>query len=438
MFEIFFLIPVLIVAGVWGFILMNVRKNSKEILDDDVLSNDEKLLDDAKSSMRIVRFMGILLILIVAVFAIIAVNSLHPFIHFSVIGFALAAGGFLFAYLGFALGRLLSGSKDNPQDKDRNFAGKALMISFMTSGIIVMIIGIIVCISEPKTQAVKEDFSKAVRDELAKRAAEEEAESPEEIPQEISADEPEILKFVDVFGEEYEVEINPNIPKQDYDNGAFHTEGSGLAYDDAKYTSRFGIDVSKHQGDIDWETVKAQGVDFAFVRIGYRGYGEEGNINLDQKFYQNIEGAQAAGIHVGVYFFSQAINEEEAIEEANFVINALEGYDLQMPVVYDPESILDDVARTDDVSGEQFTKNAVAFCDVIKENGFWPMVYSNMLWEAYELNLTQLPNIPVWYADYEPYPQTPYYFSVWQYTNEGTLEGIDGPVDLNIELLIKQ
>ena len=243
------------------------------------------------------------------------------------------------------------------------------------------------------------------------------------------------LDFVDVFGEHYETTIKPDVPKHDYLNDGFIRDGYKLTYEDDNYTSRLGIDVSRHQGKINWEKVKAQGVEFAFLRIGYRGYGSEGKICLDQRFYENIKGAQDVGIDVGVYFFSQAISEEEALEEAKFVIDALDGYTLQLPVVYDPESILDDVARTDDVSGEQFTKNTIVFCDSIKENGYEPMIYSNMLWEAFEFDLSQLTEIPIWYADYEEFPQTPYHFVFWQYTNEGRISGIDGNMDLDIQII---
>lgn len=140
---------------------------------------------------------------------------------------------------------------------------------------------------------------------------------------------------------------------------------------------------------------------------------------------------------MGVYFFAQAINEEEAKEEAEFVLEHIAGYELQLPVVYDPESILDDEARTDDVSGEQFTKNTEVFCSMIEEAGYQPMIYSNMLWEAYELNLEYLEGYPIWYADYEPLPQTPYHFDFWQYTNEGSVDGIEGRTDLNIQLIPK-
>ncbi len=253
----------------------------------------------------------------------------------------------------------------------------------------------------------------------------------EELPQ------PVILEFVDVFGESYETTIKEDVPKHEYDKGKFVRDGNKLSYDDEKYTSRLGIDVSRHQGKINWEEVKAYGVDFAFIRIGYRGYGNAGNINLDKRFYENIKGAQSVGIDVGVYFFSQAINEEEALEEAKFVIDSLRGYELQLPVVYDPESILDDVARTDDVTGEQFTKNTIVFCDAIRENGYEPMIYSNMLWETFEFDLSQLTDLPIWYADYEALPQTPYHFIFWQYTNEGRVKGIDGNMDLNIQIIEK-
>lgn len=163
----------------------------------------------------------------------------------------------------------------------------------------------------------------------------------------------------------------------------------------------------------------------------------EGTLNLDKRFHENIKAAQQAGLDVGVYFFSQAVNEEEAREEADFVLKHLKGYDLELPVAYDPESILYDEARTDDVTGEQFTKNAEVFCRRIRKAGYEPMIYSNMLWEAFELDLEKLSEYPVWYADYEPLPQTPYDFAMWQYTSSGKVDGIEGSVDLNIQFIEK-
>lgn len=257
-------------------------------------------------------------------------------------------------------------------------------------------------------------------------AAEKENEEPE----------PEILHFVDVYQNPYQVEINPNVEKHDYKDEAFVHNGERLSYEgDSNYTYRLGVDVSEHQGYVDWQALKDSGFEFAFIRLGYRGYGQEGRICLDREFHRNIQNAQAAGLDVGVYFFAQAVNEEEALEEANFVLQNLEGYTLQLPVVYDPESILDDEARTDNVSGEQFTKNTEVFCSAVADAGYDPMIYANMLWEAFELDLEELSEYPLWYADYEPTPQTPYHFRFWQYTNQGQVPGITGNTDLNIEMM---
>ena len=251
--------------------------------------------------------------------------------------------------------------------------------------------------------------------------------------------EPEILHFVDVYQNPYQVEINPNVEKHDYKDEAFVHNGDRLSYEgDSNYTYRLGVDVSEHQGYVDWQALKDSGFEFAFIRLGYRGYGQEGRICLDREFHRNNQNAQAAGFDVGVYFFAQAVNEEEALEEANFVLQNLDGYTLQLPVVYDPESILDDEARTDNVSGEQFTKNTEVFCSAVADAGYDPMIYANMLWEAFELDLEELSEYPLWYADYEPAPQTPYHFRFWQYTNQGQVPGITGNTDLNIEMVPKE
>lgn len=255
--------------------------------------------------------------------------------------------------------------------------------------------------------------------------------------QEASVEEPYEFRFVDVFGEEYETTIKVDFPKTVYEYDHFVFENGKAYYEDDGYSSRQGIDVSNHQGYIDWEKVKKAGIDFAIIRIGYRGYAQEGTLNIDKEFQRNIQNAQAAGIDVGVYIFSQAICDDEAKEEAEFVIKNLEGYELQLPVVYDPESILNAKARTDDVPGEQFTKNTTIFCEMIKNAGYEPMIYSNMLWEAFEFDMEQLNEYPFWYADYEMLPQTPYAFEMWQYSNKGRVDGINGVVDLDIQFIRK-
>lgn len=164
-------------------------------------------------------------------------------------------------------------------------------------------------------------------------------------------------------------------------------------------------------------------------------------MKADDKAVTNIKNAQAAGLDVGVYFFSQAVSEAEAVEEADFCFDILaeagitDASQLDMPVVFDPESILHDDSRTDNVSGEQFTKNCIAFCNEVESRGFDSMIYANTTWEAYMLDLGKLHDYPIWYADYAQEVQSPYDYVMWQYSEKGEVPGIDGPVDLNIQYI---
>lgn len=285
-------------------------------------------------------------------------------------------------------------------------------------------------------EKMQETLTESVLNEIP--AAEQDWENSIAAETEETAAEENILHFVDVFGQEYEVWIEPDIEMHEYDLSAFRWEENRMTYvGDEDFTYRQGLDVCHHHETIDWKKVKAAGFDFVFIRLGYRGYGQEGVIRLDREFEENIKNAGEEGFDIGVYFYAQAVNEEEAREEAEFVLENLEGHELQLPVVYDPENVLDAEARTDDVTGEQFTKNAVVFCETIKAAGYQPAIYCNMLWQAYKLDLAQFSEYPIWYADYEPQPQTPYRFEFWQYTNTATVDGIEGPVDLDIQLIRK-
>ncbi|MCR4890794.1 MAG: glycoside hydrolase family 25 protein [Lachnospiraceae bacterium] len=243
---------------------------------------------------------------------------------------------------------------------------------------------------------------------------------------------PKELDFIDAWGEWHHMIVNQNVPPCPYDWNKMSRDSRDFPlYDDENYVIHRGIDVSHHQNDIDWQKVKDQGFDFAIIRIAYRGYGN-GTLNLDRMQNQNIRAAQQAGLSVGVYVFSQAITEAEALEEAELVISALKDVDLELPVVFDPELIRDDVARTDDISGNQFTRNTIAFCERVREAGFDPMVYSNLVWESEIFDMTEVSRYPIWYADCEPLPQTPYDFVFWQYDSEGKVDGVTGNVDMNI------
>ncbi|MGN1105111.1 MAG: glycoside hydrolase family 25 protein [Huintestinicola sp.] len=198
--------------------------------------------------------------------------------------------------------------------------------------------------------------------------------------------------------------------------------------------SRFGIDVSSYQQNIDWQAVKADGVEFAILRIGYRGY-ETGKMTEDKYFRKNLEGARAAGIETGVYFFSQALTPEEALEEADFVISLLSetGAELTFPIVFDWEFPTDeDPARTDGLSGEIQTACCRAFCDRVKEAGFEPMYYSTINTAIFRYDMGGLSDIPLWLADYNRTCNFTYDYRMWQYSCSGVVDGIEGLVDMNI------
>lgn len=196
-----------------------------------------------------------------------------------------------------------------------------------------------------------------------------------------------------------------------------------------------GIDVSEFNGSINWGFVKRAGVDFAMIRIGYRGYGQAGNFAEDAKFRTNITAAKKAGVPVGIYFFTQAITEAEAYEEADWVINRLKEYNIDYPVAIDVEK-LSNSGRTDGLTKNQRTLFAKIFCQRIQQAGYIPMVYTNIDGASNMLNMNDLQQFDTWIAHYKNNPTLkPSYdksYAMWQYTSTGTVNGILGNVDLNI------
>ncbi len=196
--------------------------------------------------------------------------------------------------------------------------------------------------------------------------------------------------------------------------------------------SHKGIDVSKFQEEIDWNKVKNAGVEYAFIRLGIRGY-TTGEIVLDETFEYNVEHALEENVDVGVYFFSQAVTEEEALEEADFVIETLEPYPINYPVVIDIEDVDSENARTNDLTAEERTRLVITFCNRIKEAGYTPMIYGNLKTFMLMLNIEQLEDYEKWFAFYSTEEfYYPYDFSVWQYSDSGRIDGIGKKVDLNI------
>lgn len=251
------------------------------------------------------------------------------------------------------------------------------------------------------------------------------------------------IKFLDAFKVEHEAMTDNSLKMHPYDVSKFVRKGSFMSYEDENYTSRVGIDVSHHQHIDDWKKVKEEGIDFAFIRIGARGYAEKGGLINDREFEYNIENAKKAGIDLGIYFYSQAVNVKEAEEEADFVLKSLKGRKLDLPVIYDPEHVFAEdevtkIGRNSKVTKEQFTENTLAFFKKIEKAGYKGGIYANMLWQTGEYDLSRLQDYPMWFADYEPKPQSPYAFEYWQYYNRGKLKSIKGYyIDMNIQLIKK-
>lgn len=194
-----------------------------------------------------------------------------------------------------------------------------------------------------------------------------------------------------------------------------------------------GIDVSKWQGEIDWEKVKNAGVDFVIIRCGYRG-STKGALIEDPMFAQNIKGASAAGLKVGVYFFTQALNEVEAVEEASMVVSLIRDYDLEYPVFIDTESAGGN-GRADNLDVETRTVVCKAFCATIQNAGYQSGVYASRNWYTERVQAEKLEDFVVWLAEYRSIPLYKGYYQMWQYTSKGEIDGIEGKVDLNLSYL---
>lgn len=241
-----------------------------------------------------------------------------------------------------------------------------------------------------------------------------------------------ILLNDSTLGEIWITELE-GVNKNELDPNGFTADSTFKYYTEkGKPASTEGVDVSEYNGKIDWKAVADSGVDFAMIRIGGRGYGEAGSLYADEKAIENLKGAQANGIKTGVYFFSQAINVDEAIEEANYTIQLLGDIKLDYPIAYDWELIKDDTARTDNVSAYEATECARAFCDTVKAKGYTPIIYSPSRELYFKYDLSRLSDIDIWYCGYENTPSFYYEFSMWQYSYNSVVDGIDGETDLNI------
>ncbi|MBQ6160450.1 MAG: lysozyme [Oscillospiraceae bacterium] len=218
----------------------------------------------------------------------------------------------------------------------------------------------------------------------------------------------------------------PSIPMNDRRLEDYSLDEKGRpAYPNAV----LGVDVSDHQGEIDWERVRADGVDFAILRIGYRGY-TAGGLKLDESFARNYVDARNAGLRVGVYFYSQAVSEAEALEEAAWVVEMLDGVPLELPVFFDWEEV--SKGRTGGKANSSVGEYALAFCRTVTENGYEAGVYFNQRYGYSIMHLENLTDYPFWLAEYQDAQSFGYRVSFWQFTGQGRVEGIDTIVDMDL------
>ncbi len=233
------------------------------------------------------------------------------------------------------------------------------------------------------------------------------------------------------FGEIW-IPVLAAVPACEYQADQYVTRNNLTYYtENHKIISKFGVDVSAHQEEIDWPTVKKAGVDFAMIRVGYRGY-SGGKLVLDSYFDQNVQGALNAGIDIGLYFYSQAITPDEAVQEAEMVLSVIGDYPITYPIVYDWELVTTDIARTDNVPVKTLTECSIAFCERIRQAGYTPMIYQNKRTSLLKLDLPELTDYDFWLAEYNDRATYYYNYQMWQYASDGRVPGIRGDVDVNI------
>lgn len=236
-------------------------------------------------------------------------------------------------------------------------------------------------------------------------------------------------------GEEEWVLISPYLPKNDYDYTKLVLQSDLMKYyEDGKLVSYVGTDISKYQDFIDFNKIKKAGIQFVMIRVGARGYGT-GQLVMDEYFSDNIKRATDAGLEIGLYFSSQAISEEEALEEAQMVLDSIGEYKITYPIAFDMEYVVNDVARIEVLSKTEKTNIAKAFLNKIEESGYKAMLYGSKEWLIKEIDMSKLTAYDVWLSQIEDVPDYPYKFTMWQYSTTALIDGISGYSNLNISFI---
>lgn len=282
-----------------------------------------------------------------------------------------------------------------------------------------------------------EETPKSSYEEKAEKDRQEQEEKAEQKAQEDPSLDGKHTLVTKRDGSQEWVLINSYLKKNTYDFTRLEEKNGLKKYvDGGKTLSYLGADLSKYNGDVNFASMKAAGVDYVMIRVGSRGY-NTGKITLDEKFNDYIKAASEAGLQIGVYFASQAISQEEASQEADFVLQNLAPYQTSItyPVAFDMEFAANDEARIDGLRTADRTAIATTFLNKIKNAGYIPMVYGNKEWLIKEVDMTGLQQYDVWLSQEEEAPDYPYQFAMWQYTTNGVLNGVPGDVGLDISFV---
>ena len=276
-----------------------------------------------------------------------------------------------------------------------------------------------------------EEETEETKEEEKKDQEEEEETTTEEGPENDG-------KHVEVVfrdGSKEWVAINPYRKKHNYDFTNLVSKNDLLHYyADGKQISYLGVDLSKYQKKVDFAAIQAEGIDFCMLRVGSRGY-STGTIQADEMFETHLAGANAVGMPVGLYFYSQAVTEAEAVEEANYVISKIGQNKITYPIAFDMEFVENDTSRIETLTREEKTNIALAFLKRIEEAGYTAMLYGNKEWLLKRIDIAKVEQYDIWLTQEDDIPDYPYLFSMWQYTRQGEVFGIDGYVDLNISFI---
>lgn len=332
-------------------------------------------------------------------------------------------------------GSLMINSADGAQLENMTVAGDLIIAPGVTEGVVLKDVKLVGSIRNLGTAPVEEVTTQTTQTPDS---------SSGDASDSSTADLPELNWTYITTADGKKIPCYDGVDVNQMEDSDFCWDGDRLSYVGSDFATRFGIDVSAYQnrntsGGIDWDAVKASGVDFVFARIGFRGT-SSGTLNTDAFYAQNIDGAMAAGLDTGVYFFSQAISVDEAVEEANYVLKLLDGRKLTGPVAYDWE-MHDSTYRVYGTTPEMATACAKAFCDTIKAAGYDAMIYASSYVIYNKFDLSYLSDYPLWYPEYKTassttlYPQLYYQMDYWQFSSSGCIDGISGKVDCNIQFL---